>query len=454
MAIRSVYPATGHEIKSFAALTAEQIEAKLELAAQAFRDYATVPVAHRALCMHKLAALIDEETEGLASTMVQEMGKTIGAARQELAKCANAFRFYADNGERMMAPEMINTEHGRSYVQWQPLGVILAIMPWNFPFWQVVRFGAPALMAGNIGLLKHATNVPHCAMAIETLIRRAGFPKGVFQALLIENEQVAGIIADARVAAVTLTGSGRAGRAVAEVAGKHLKKCVLELGGSDPFIVMPTADLNAAVQTAVQARVVNNGQSCIAAKRFIVHETVYEEFVRRFAQKMESLRIGDPMREDTEVGPLVSAEAVETLERQVRDAVAAGGRILTGGSRLVGRGFYFEPTVIADLPRTSTVYREELFGPVALVFSARDVNDAVAIANDTPFGLGASLWTRNPAEQQQMVSEIEAGMVFLNGMVASDPRLPFGGIKESGYGRELSAAGMREFMNAKSIVIA
>lgn len=454
MAIRSVHPATGQQIKVFPALTSEQIESKLELAAQVSREYAVVPVEHRALCMKKLASLIDEEKEGLAATIVQEMGKTIVAARQELEKCANTFRFYAENGARMLAPETIESESGRSYVQWQPLGAVLAIMPWNFPFWQVTRFAAPALMAGNVGLLKHAANVPHCAMAIETLMRRAGFPKGAFQALLIEDEQVAPIIADKRVVAVTLTGSGRAGRAVAETAGKHLKKCVLELGGSDPFIVMPTADISKAVDTAVKARVVNNGQSCIAAKRFIVHESMYDEFVRRFAQKMESLRVGDPMREDTEVGPMVSAEAVDTLERQVRDAVTAGGRILTGGARLVGRGFYFEPTVIANLPRTSDIYREEIFGPVALVFSARDLSEAIDIANDTPFGLGASAWTRDPAEQQRLVNEIEAGMVFLNGMVASDPRLPFGGIKESGYGRELSVAGMREFMNAKSVVVA
>jgi succinate-semialdehyde dehydrogenase/glutarate-semialdehyde dehydrogenase len=331
---------------------------------------------------------------------------------------------------------------------------VLAVMPWNFPFWQVFRFLAPALMGGNVALLKHSSNVPQCALAIESLVRRAGFPRGSFQALLLEVTQVESVLADERIAAVTLTGSEPAGRAIGAQAGWLIKKSVLELGGSDPFIVMPSADLDLAIEIAVQARCVNSGQSCIAAKRFIIADEIYDVFESRFVQGMEAVHVGDPMKEDTRVGPLATAHLVEQLEAQVKAATRDGARILTGGERMVGEGNYFEPTVLAGVPRTSTVYREELFGPVAMLFRAKDIKEAIEIANDTPFGLCASVWTRDPAEQQRLISELECGGVFLNAMVASDPRLPFGGIKRSGYGRELSAAGMREFLNAKTVVIA
>jgi succinate-semialdehyde dehydrogenase/glutarate-semialdehyde dehydrogenase len=332
--------------------------------------------------------------------------------------------------------------------------VVLAIMPWNFPFWQVFRFLAPALMAGNVGLLKHAPNVPQCALAMEALVRRAGFPRGTLQALLIETDQVERLLADERIAAVTLTGSETAGRAVGAQAGWLIKKSVLELGGSDPFIVMGSADLEAAVETAVRARCVNSGQSCIAAKRFIVADEIYAAFEARFVAGMAAMRVGDPRKETTDIGPMATERQLEKLEAQVRAAIMAGATVLTGGERMMGEGFYFEPTVLADVPRTTAVYRDEIFGPVAMLFRARSVEEAIEIANDTPFGLAASAWTREPAEQQRFVAELEAGSVFLNSMVASDPRLPFGGIKRSGYGRELSAAGMREFMNAKTVVIA
>jgi succinate-semialdehyde dehydrogenase/glutarate-semialdehyde dehydrogenase len=334
------------------------------------------------------------------------------------------------------------------------MGIVLAVMPWNFPFWQVFRFLVPALMAGNAALLKHAPNVPQCALAIESLVRRAGFPRGIFQSLLIEAEQTESVLADERVRAVTLTGSEAAGSAVASIAGRLIKKSLLELGGSDPFVVMPSADLEQAVEIAVRARCVNNGQSCIAAKRFIVADAIYEEFEKRFVTGMEAMQVGDPMREDIDVGPLATARIRERLEEQVRAAVEAGARVLTGGERMIGDGFYFEPTVLVDLPRTAPVYREEFFGPVALLFRVHDMDEAISVANDTPFGLGASVWTQDEAEQQRFIAELQAGSVFVNVMVASDPRLPFGGTKHSGYGRELSAAGMHEFMHAKTVVIA
>jgi succinate-semialdehyde dehydrogenase/glutarate-semialdehyde dehydrogenase len=339
-------------------------------------------------------------------------------------------------------------------VRWEPLGIVLAVMPWNFPFWQVFRFLAPALMAGNVALLKHASNVPQCALMIESLVRRAGFPRGSFQTLLLEVNQVEAILGDERIAAVTLTGSESAGRAIGAQAGWHIKKSVLELGGSDPFIVMTSADLDLAVETAVRARCVNSGQSCIAAKRFIIADEIYDTFESHFVQGMEAMQVGDPMKEGTQIGPLATVRAVEQLEAQVKAATRVGARVLSGGERMVGEGNYFEPTVLTGVPRTSAVYREELFGPVAMLFRVQDINEAIEIANDTPFGLCASAWTRDPAEQQRFVSELQCGGVFLNAMVASDPRLPFGGIKRSGYGRELSAAGMREFLNAKTVVIA
>ena len=453
MAIQSINPANGKLIRTFDSLTEESIAEKLNLAHEAARTYPSVPLEHRALCMRKLASLLEHETADLARTITLEMGKPLHAAEQEVLKCATACRYYADNAARILTPEPIQTEN-HSYVRWDPLGVILAVMPWNFPFWQVFRFLAPALMAGNVGLLKHASNVPQCALDIESLVRRAGFPRGTFQALLIEAKQVERVLADPRIAAVTLTGSEPAGRAIAAQAGWLIKKSVLELGGSDPFIVLPSADINVAVETAVRARLVNSGQSCIAAKRFIIHESIYDAFETRFVSIMDSMKIGDPMKEDTDIGPLATQKIAEELETQVRAAINEGARILTGGERMLGDGNYFEPTVLTNVPRSSPVYREELFGPVAMLFPARDLDEAIVIANDTPFGLAASAWTRDPAEQQRLVSELQCGAVFINAMVASDPRLPFGGIKHSGYGRELSAAGMREFLNAKTVVLA
>ena len=452
MAIESINPANGKLLRRFDPLTDEAARKKIALAAEAFRTYAAVPLEHRALCMRKLAAILEHETDDLATLITLEMGKPLHAARLEVLKCATACRYFADNAARILAPESIATEN-HSYVRWDPLGIILAVMPWNFPFWQVFRFLAPALMAGNVGLLKHASNVPQCALSIESLVRRAGFPRGTFQALLIEARQVEAVLGDERIAAVTVTGSEPAGRAIGAQAGWLIKKSVLELGGSDPFIVMPSANLDLAIETAVKARCVNSGQSCIAAKRFIIADEIYDAFESRFVAGMEAMRVGDPMKDDTDIGPLATPRIVDELEAQVKAASRDGARILTGGERMIGEGNYFEPTVLTGVPRTSAVYREELFGPVAMLFRVKDLNEAIALANDTPFGLSASAWTRDPAEQQRLVSRLQCGAVFLNAMVASDPRLPFGGIKHSGYGRELSAAGMREFLNAKTVVI-
>ena len=454
MAIESINPATNKLLRRFEPLTNEAARQKIALAEEAFRSYAAVPLEHRALWMRKLSAVLEHETEDLATLITLEMGKPLEAARYEILKCADACRYYADHAARILAPESIPTDHNHSYVRWDPLGIVLAVMPWNFPFWQVFRFLAPALMAGNVALLKHAPNVPQCALAIEALVRRAGFPRGTFQALLIEVNQVEAVLGDERIAAVTVTGSETAGRAIGAQAGWLIKKSVLELGGSDPFIVMPSADLDLAVETAVRARCVNNGQSCIAAKRFIVADEIYDVFESRFVAGMGAVVVGDPMKAETEVGPLATVRMVEQLEAQIKAATRVGARVLTGGERMLGEGNYFEPTVLAGVPRASAVYREELFGPVAMLFRVQDLNEAIEIANDTPFGLAASAWTRDPVEQQRLVSELQCGGVFLNTMVASDPRLPFGGIKRSGYGRELSAAGMREFLNAKTVVIA
>jgi succinate-semialdehyde dehydrogenase / glutarate-semialdehyde dehydrogenase len=454
MTIQSINPANGKLLRSFTPLDEQAFRRKIGLAAETVSSYAEMPLEHRALCMRKLAALLDQEAGEHAELITTEMGKPLHAALTELAKCANACRYYADNAARMLAPEIVPTEASSSYVRWDPLGVVLAIMPWNFPFWQVFRFLAPALMAGNVALLKHASNVPQCALAIELLVRRAGFPRGTMQTLLIGSKQVEMVLADERVAAVTLTGSEPAGRAVGAQAGWLIKPSVLELGGSDPFLVMPSADLELAVATAVRARCINNGQSCIAAKRFIVADAIYPAFAKRFVAGMEAMRVGDPMSDATDIGPLATEQGVEELEAQVHAAIMAGATVLTGGERMIGDGNYFEPTVLADVPRTAAVYRDEIFGPVAMLFRARDLDEAIEIANDTPFGLAASAWTRDPGEQQRLVRELDAGSVFLNAMSASDPRLPFGGIKHSGYGRELSAAGMRAFMNAKTVVIA
>ena len=451
MAIATVNPATGETVRSFAALTDAELETKLAQAQAAFRDHRRTTFAWRAERMTAAAGILEADQERFARLMTLEMGKPLAQARAEAEKCATGCRYYAEHAEKFLADEPVPDASGRCHVRYEPLGPVLAIMPWNFPFWQVIRFAAPTLMAGNVGLLKHAPSVPQCAMALEELFLRAGFPEGCFQNLLIENETVARVIEDARVAAVTLTGSVGAGRAVAAAAGKAIKRTVLELGGSDPFIVMPSAPLAATVEQAVKARVQNNGQSCVAAKRFIVHADIYEEFEALFVEAFGRLRVGDPLLPETEVGPLAQARAVETLEKQVTAGVKAGARVLIGGKRRPGPGFFFEPTVLAEVPSEGAFAQEELFGPVAMLFRARDLNEALEIANRSPYGLGASIWTQDEAEQERGIRELQAGQVFVNGMVVSQPALPFGGIKLSGYGRELGAMGLREFVNAKSV---
>jgi succinate-semialdehyde dehydrogenase/glutarate-semialdehyde dehydrogenase len=401
--------------------------------------------------MGKAAEILHAECRELGKLMTLEMGKPIKAAVAEAEKCATACRYYADNAERFLADEPVEMEGGKSWIAFQPIGVVLAIMPWNFPFWQVFRFAAPALMAGNVGILKHASNVPQCALAIEDIFRRAGFTDGVFQTLLIGPDMVEGIIADRRVAAVTLTGSEGAGRSVGAAAGRNLKKSVLELGGSDPFVVMPSADIESAVATAVNARMINNGQSCIAAKRFIIHEKIFDDFLRKFVAGVSAVRIGDPLDEKTELGPLATAAIRDGLADQVKKSVAAGARLATGGNKLEREGFYYAPTVLTDIPDNAPAAHDELFGPVASVFRAKDLSDAIRIANGTDFGLGASAWTRDNGERDQFVADIQSGLLFINGMVVSDPRLPFGGVKNSGYGRELGEFGIREFVNIKSV---
>ena len=403
--------------------------------------------------MSRAAAILEAEKDKLGRLMATEMGKLVQAGRDEAAKCAWACRYYAEHGERLLADEVVPTDATRSYIHYQPLGVVLAIMPWNFPFWQVFRFAAPGLMAGNVGLLKHASIVPQCALAIEDVLRRAGFPEGAFQALLIGSEKVPQLLDDPRVAAATLTGSTPAGSQVASQAGKAIKRTVLELGGSDPFIVMPSADLEQTAKVAAQARTINNGQSCIAAKRFIVHERIYDEFERRFVRAMESLKVGDPLDETTQVGPLATEQIRQGVDEQVQEMLKMGARLLTGGKRLERPGFFYAPTVLADIPPGSPAQRDEIFGPVASLFRAHDLDDALRIANDTPFGLGSSIWTNDEGEQARFIEEIQAGMAFVNGMVTSDPNLPFGGVKQSGYGRELSEYGIREFQNIKTVWI-
>ena len=453
MPIASTNPATGETLRTFTALSPDEIEERLARAAAAFARHRLTSWAERAAALRRAGDLLEREKHRWGQLMTLEMGKPLAAAEAEAEKCAVACRYYAEHGERFLATARVDTGDGRrAEIRYQPLGVILAVMPWNFPFWQVVRFAAPALMAGNAGLLKHASNVPQCALALEEIFRRAGFGEGVFQALLIGNDAVEGVLRDRRVAAATLTGSEGAGRSVARIAGDEVKKTVLELGGSDPFIVMPSADLDDAITTAVKARVINNGQSCIAAKRFIVHERIADEFTRRFADAMAALRVGDPMSPDTDIGPLATASIRDDLVRQVEETVRAGGRIVAGGAALGGQGYYFAPTVIVDAPPGSPGYQDELFGPVAAVFRVPDIDAAIALANDTSFGLGAAAWTRDEAEGERFAGEIESGQVFLNGMVASDPRLPFGGVKRSGYGRELSDVGIREFVNVKTVV--
>ena len=453
MAIATTNPATGEVVKTFEPLTAAQIEGKLQRAESAFKNHRRTSFADRAAKMMRAAEILEKEKNECARLMTLEMGKPLKAAVGEALKCATGCRYYADNAEKFLQDEIVETSAKRSFIRYQPIGPILAIMPWNFPFWQVMRFAAPALMAGNVGLLKHASNVPQCALKIEDILRRAGFADGVFQTLLIGSGPVDGILNDPRVVAATLTGSEQAGIQVGVSAARRIKKVVLELGGSDPFVVMPSANLDAAVATAVEARIQNNGQSCIAAKRFIVSEEIADEFERKFVSRMQALRVGDPFDENTQLGPLANADAVTTLDADVKKTVAAGARVLTGGMPLDRPGNFYAPTVLADIPKNSPAYKEELFGPVASIFRIKDIDQAIATANDIRFGLGASAWTNDPVETERFINELDAGMVFLNKMVASDPRIPFGGVKSSGHGRELSVQGIREFVNIKTVWI-
>jgi succinate-semialdehyde dehydrogenase / glutarate-semialdehyde dehydrogenase len=451
MAIATVNPATGQTIKTFEALADAQVDEKLQRAAETFRTFRKLSFTDRARMMCRAAEILESEKDSLARLMTTEMGKTYRSAVDEAVKCAWACRYYAENAERFLADELVETPASRSFIRYQPMGVVLVIMPWNFPFWQVFRFIAPGLMAGNVGVLKHASNVPQCAMKIEEILLKAGFPEGAFQTLLIGSDKVDRILDNPRVAAATLTGSEGAGVKVGAGAAQRIKKVVLELGGSDPFIVMPSANLDEAVTVGVKARVINNGQSCIAAKRFIVADKIADKFLSAFVSQMEKLKLGDPFDEKTDVGPLANAEAVKSLDADVRSTVKAGAKVLTGGKPAPGPGSFYLPTVLTDIPKDSPAYREELFGPVASIFRAKDADDAIRIANDSRFGLGASAWTNDKAEQERFINELEAGMVFINQMVFSDPRVPFGGVKRSGVGRELSTYGIREFTNVKTV---
>jgi succinate-semialdehyde dehydrogenase/glutarate-semialdehyde dehydrogenase len=453
MPIATINPATGETVRTFEPYTDAQIEERIARAAGTFRAYRRTPLSQRADWMLRTAAILESEQEAFGRLMTLEMGKLLKAGREEAVKCAWGCRYYAENAQRFLSDEPAPSTATESFIHYQPLGPILAVMPWNFPFWQVFRLAAPALMAGNVVLLKHASNVPQCAIAIEEIIRRGGFPDGAFQTLLIGSSQVPRVLEDPRVAGVSLTGSEGAGRQVASVAGKELKKTVLELGGSDPFIVMPSADLDAAIETAVKARIVNSGQSCIAAKRFIVAEPIADVFERRFTERMKALKVGDPLDPATEVGPLSTRDVLNDLSGQVRESVAKGAKVLAGGTVLERPGNYYAPTVLTNIPKDSPAYTDELFGPVASVFRVRNVDEAIRVANDTSFGLGSSVWTNDSSERARFIDDIEAGQVFVNGMVVSDPRLPFGGIKHSGFGRELSGYGIREFVNVKTVWI-
>jgi len=453
MPIETINPATGERIRAFDELTPREIEERVARAHQTAARWRRTPLTERLRVVRRAGELLDERKAKYGKLMTLEMGKPIAAAVSEATKCATTCRYYADHAADFLADEQVSAEGERSFVAFEPLGVVLAVMPWNFPFWQVIRFAAPAIAAGNVGLLKHSSNVPQCALALEELFVDAGAPAGVFQTLLIGSKAVAGVLADERVAAATLTGSEGAGSSVASTAGKHIKKTVLELGGSDPFIVMPSADLDAAVKAAVSARTINNGQSCIAAKRFIVAEPIADEFTRRFIDGMRALKVGDPMDERTDIGPLAMPTIRDDLHDQVQRSVAAGATLALGGKPRDGAGWFYEPTVLTDVPEHAPAFCEETFGPLAAIVRAKDTSDAIRLANATRFGLGASAWTRDSAEMERFAREVDAGSVFVNAIVASDPRFPFGGIKASGYGRELSAFGIREFVNIKTVRI-
>ncbi|WP_413200678.1 NAD-dependent succinate-semialdehyde dehydrogenase [Nostoc piscinale] len=452
MAIATINPATGETLKTFEPLNDVEIAAKLNLANQAFEQYRKTSFPQRSLWLQKAAEILDQEKADFGKIMTLEMGKPYKAAIAEVEKCASVCRYYAENAADFLADVTVKTDASHSFVRYQPLGIILAVMPWNFPFWQVFRFAAPALMAGNVGLLKHASNVPQSALAIADIFQRAGFPGGVFQTLLIGAAKVADLIADDRVKAATLTGSEPAGASLAANAGKHIKKTVLELGGSDPFIVLASADIAAAAATATAARMLNNGQSCIAAKRFIVEEAIADQFEKLLLDKFLALKVGDPMQPDTDLGPLATPDILQELDQQVQVAKQSGGKVLTGGHPISNLpGNFYPPTIISDIPLDAPIAQEEFFGPVALLFRVPNIDAAIKLANATPFGLGASAWTNNDEERSRLIAEIEAGAVFINGLVKSDPRLPFGGLKRSGYGRELSIQGIQEFVNVKTV---
>jgi succinate-semialdehyde dehydrogenase/glutarate-semialdehyde dehydrogenase len=453
MAIATINPATGEVVKQFQALTDAEVDGRIAKAAKAFQSFRKTSFADRAKWMLKAGEILESKKTELGRLMTLEMGKTFSSAVAEASKCASACQYYAENAAKFVADEVIETSATKSYIHYQPVGIVLAVMPWNFPFWQVFRFIAPGLMAGNVGLLKHASNVPQCALKIEEILVRADFPAGVFQTLLIGASQVDRILNDPRVAAATLTGSEQAGIQVGVSAAKRIKKVVLELGGSDPFIVMPSANVDEAACTAVKARVINNGQSCIAAKRFIVHEQIADKFEKEFVSRMQALKLGDPFNEKTDVGPLATPDAVKDLDADVQKTLQAGAQLLAGGKPVNGPGNFYLPTVLTNIPKDSPAYREEFFGPVASIFRVKNLDEAIAIANDSRFGLGASAWTNDAVEREQLINELEAGMVFINQMVASDPRVPFGGVKASGHGRELGPYGIREFTNIKTVWI-
>lgn len=452
--IRSINPTTGKLIREFEPHPNAEVEQRITKSAAAFREHRRTPFSERSKLMTRVAEILENERYEHARMITQEMGKPLRAAIQEVEKCALGCRFYAENAACFLADEEIETPPTRSFVKFQPIGAVLAVMPWNFPYWQLFRFAAPALMAGNVALLKHASNVPQCALALEGIFRRAGFAEGVFQTLLIGSDRVNKIIEDNRIAAVTLTGSVAAGANVASIAGKAIKKTVLELGGSDPFIVMPSANLDQAINTAVRARTINNGQSCIAAKRFIIDDQIADEFERKFVERMDALKVGDPTDETADIGPLATADVRDGLEEQVNKTIQQGARVLLGGRPANRPGFFFEPTVLTNIPEGSPAAQDELFGPVASLFRVNGIEEALLVANKTQFGLGSCIWTNDERERAIFIDQIEAGAAFVNGMVASDPRLPFGGIKQSGYGRELSREGVREFVNVKTVSIA
>lgn len=454
MAIASINPATGETLQTFEPLAEEEVNIRLEQAVQAYKQYRTTSFSDRSRWLNQAAVQLEDDAQQTqyARIMTQEMGKPLAEAVAEVKKCAWVCRYYAEQAENFLADVSITTDAQQSFVRFEPIGPVLAVMPWNFPFWQVFRFAAPALMAGNVGLLKHASNVPQCALALEEIFRKAGFPEHVFQSLLVGSEQVAALLQDERVKAATLTGSEAAGASLASHAGKEIKKTVLELGGSDPFIVLPSADLEAAVTTAVKARMLNNGQSCIAAKRFIVVDAIADQFEADLLRQFQQLQVGDPLDPATDIGPLATPQILQELDQQVRQSLAQGAQCLIGGHPLENRpGNYYPPTILTNIPPDSPAFTEEVFGPVALLFRVTDLDAAIQLANNTPFGLGASAWTRDAAERDRLIAELEAGAVFINGMVKSDPRLPFGGTKRSGYGRELSIQGIQEFVNIKTV---